>query len=407
MKGLFRHERLALTDTLAKLYQNLTKKEKGKELKKFIAITDYNRTYASHLLSSWGKVTLVRIDGKLVRLKAGGELKKGISRPPYYGVEVDVVLKCVWEIYDYPCGKRLKAVLIRDLELVEMFQEITLTEETKRKLEHISAATIDRHLEKERKKYKIKGRSHTNPGSLLKWQVPVRTFADWNEQRPGFFEIDLVGHDGGNPKGDFCFTLMITDVCTGWSEPRAVKNRAQKWTFEALKYVRRICPIVFLGIDCDNDSTFINEHLIRYCNNERIQFTRSRPYRKNDNCFVEQKNNVIVRRTAEYFRYDTEEQLRKLNEMYEAVRLYVNFFQPSAKLIEKLRVGSKVKRSYDEPLTPYERLIAHPSTPPEVKERLERQFRTLNPAALKRKIDKCKDELTRMVHEKAQMRLHF
>jgi hypothetical protein len=173
--------------------------------------------------------------------------------------------------------------------------------------------------------------------------------------RPGFVEIDLVGHDGGDAKGEFAQTLDLTDVCTTWTETEAVRNKAQQWVFDALKDIRQRLPFPLLGIDSDSGGEFINHHLYRYCQTEQITFTRTRSYRKNDNCFVEQKNYSIGRRAVGYLRYDTAEELRTLNELYRHLRLYSNFFQPTMKLKEKIRIGSRITKKYDKPITPYRR----------------------------------------------------
>jgi hypothetical protein len=175
----------------------------------------------------------------------------------------------------------------------------------------------------------FRGRSHTRPGSLLKHQIPIRTFGDWDEQKPGFAELDLVGHEGRVAGGDFAFTLNLTNVHTGWTEPRDIINKAQKWTMKTIQEIELLLPFELLGID--NGSEFLNAHLISYKRKHDIQFTRSRPYRKNDSCFVEQKNNSVVRRYVGYLRDDTPEEIQLLNELYGWVRLFVNFFQRSAK----------------------------------------------------------------------------
>lgn len=190
---------------------------------------------------------------------------------------------------DCICGKRLQPVLNELLRILLKHREIRIKPDTKKKLLRISAATIDQMLRQERKKYELKGRSLTKPGTLLKHQIPIRTFSEWNEQRPGFVEIDLVGHEGGNPRGDFIQTPNVTDVCTGWTETQEVKNKAQIWVFEALKDIREKLPFDLLGIDSDNGGEFINDHLVRFCHEEQINFTRSRSYRKNDNCFLSRR----------------------------------------------------------------------------------------------------------------------
>ncbi len=250
----------------------------------------------------------------------------------------------------------------------------------------------------------INGRSNTKPGTLLKNQIPIRTYSEWDEKRPGFVEIDLVGHDGGDAKGEYMQALDVTDVCTGWTETQAVKNKAQVWVFEALEDIKSQLPFELLGIDSDNGSEFINHHLFRFCKEGEITFTRTRSYRKNDNCFVEQKNYSVVRRTVGYSRYDTEEELKVINELYGHLRLYTNFFQPVMKLIEKTRIGSRVKKKYDKARTPYKRVLESPHTAEHAKNKLKRQYAKLNPAELKRQITKLQNRLLRLASLKEVMR---
>jgi hypothetical protein len=205
--------------------------------------------------------------------------------------------------------------------------------------------------------------------------------------------MDLVAHEGGNASGDFAYTLDLTDVSTGWTELAAVKNRAQVWVFEALQEVRQRLPFPLLGLDSDNGGEFINHHLKRYCEQEKITFTRSRPYRKNDNCFVEQKNYSVVRRHVGYGRYDTEVELQLLNQLYEYLRLYVNFFLPSQKLLQKTRRGSRVHKRYDRARTPYRRVLDSQQVPEKCKKKLRSQYRKLNPAELYRQIRRLEEEL--------------
>lgn len=235
---------------------------------------------------------------------------------------------------------------------------------------------------------------------MLKHQIPIRTFAQWDEKKPGFVEIDLVGHDGGDPSGEFAYTLNVTDVATGWTESQAVKNKAQCWVFEALIDIRQRLPFALLGIDSDNGGEFINNHLYRYCKAEKITFTRARSSRKNDNCFVEQKNYSVVRRAVGYMRHDTPEEVAILNELYGYLRLYNNFFQPVMKLLEKIKIGSKVRKKYDKAQTPYQRVLASPDVPQTVKQQLRSQYRTLNPADLKRKIESLQSRLLKIASDK-------
>ena len=402
------HERLALTDSMAKQYRRSTKKEKGELLNNFCRATGYNRKYAIRILTTWGKVKLVRIDGKLIRLKAGRQ--KHNSYPHHdriYDVEFREALVKVWEFSDFMCGKRLVEFIKVIAAFIQENERFAFTAEIWSKLKHVSAASVDRLLQSERKKYQIKGRSRTKPGAILKRDIPIRTFADWDDARPGFLEMDLVSHEGGNASGDFCFTLTVTDVSTGWTEVRGIQNKAQKWTVEALDHISKAFPFPVLGFDCDNGSEFINAHLKQYCEKHHITFTRSRPYRKNDGCFVEQKNDLIVRRTAGYLRYDREDELALLNQMYDSVRLWVNFFHPSLKLISKTRIGSKVKKTYDLPKTPYQRIMASEQVPAVYKEKLSRQFNTADPIKLQCAVEKCKDTLQDMVAEKNQREFSF
>jgi len=387
----------------SKGYKKLSKKEKTERLDNLIAITGYNRDYASRLLSQSGRCVYVKdISGKSYRLIGDARKKKKRSRKRKYDTEVFKVLKHIWAIMDYPCGKRLSSCMSWLVPKLEVCGEIELEEEVREKLLTISASTIDRLLKGEKKKIALKSRKSTKPGTLLKNQIEVRTFADWNKAKVGFMEMDLVSHEGGNPRGDFAFSLTLTDVCSGWTENRAVKNRAQKWTFEALDNIKKRLPFSIKGLDSDNDSTFINYHMLHYCEENHITFTRSRAGNKNDGCYVEQKNWSIVRRTVGYARYDTDEEVDILNQIYDVLRLYVNMFQPVAKLISKERQGAKVKKIYDTPRTPCQRLLESPDIPEEVKVQLQKTFDELNPAALKREIDRLLRKLTKAYLQKKE-----
>jgi len=321
-----------------------------------------------------------------------------------YDQEVFIPLKEIWKICDYICSKRLAPFLKEIIPVLEKWEEIKLDVKVREKLFKISAATIDRLLAESRKRYRIKGRSTTRPGTLLKKSIPIRTFADWDEARPGFFEVDLVSHDGGTTKGDFNQSLNFTDIATGWEEMIAIKNKAQVWVFKEIKEIEERLPFSILGIDSDNGAEFINAQLPRYCEQNQITFTRSRPYRKNDSCFVEQKNYSVIRRAVGYGRYDTMEELSLLNELYGYLRLYVNFFQPLRKLIKKEKIGSKIIKRYDEAKTPYRRVLASPNIKKEeIKMKLKNKYDMLNPAELKRKITKLQNRLLKLNALKQEM----
>lgn len=349
-------ERRALIKAMSERYRKADKKGKGAILDELTALTGYNRWYAVGLLRGEGQV--IRI-GKM-RLVGDLNSKAKRTKPRIYDEAVHERLKEIWSIMDFICGKRLAAILPEVVPVLERHHEIELNGETRTKLLSISAATIDRLLAPERKKWDLRGRSGTKPGTLLKHQIPIRTFAEWNEKQAGFVEIDLVGHDGGDASGDFCQTLDVTDVASCWTETEAVINKAQVRVFGALQSIRNRLPFPLLGIDSDNGSEFINHQLLRYCQGEQITFTRGRSGKKNDGCFVEQKNYSVVRRAVGYARYDSEAQLKLLNKLYGHLRLYTNYFQPVMKLKAKERNGAKVKKIHDEPKTPYQRLLAMP-----------------------------------------------
>jgi len=383
-------ERRVLVRGVSGRYRGSSKKEKGRILDEFVEMTGYNRTYAAWLLNLQGRK--LWLNRKLVVVGEVG-VRSRRRRRRVYGEEVKRVLTRVWKLLDYLCGKRLVGALPETMEALERHGELKLSDELRRKLLSISAATIDRLLASEKKKLQLKGRSLTKPGTLLRQQIPIRTFADWDDARPGFVEVDLVSHEGGDASGDFAHTLDLTDVSTGWTELAAVKNRAQVWVFEALEEIRRRLPFELLGLDSDNGGEFINHHLKRYCEQEKITFTRSRPYRKNDNCFVEQKNYSVVRRHVGYGRYDSEVEVELLNQLYEQLRLYVNFFLPSQKLKEKTRRGSRVQKRYHQARTPYRRVLDSKQVPEHYKEKLRAQYQKLNPAQLHRNILRIEEAL--------------
>ena len=396
-------QKKAVTRELRDRYRKSSKKEKTIMLDEFIRLTRYNRSYAARALRIKEVLGYMNIGGKRVRLVRDKRKIKRKKRK-IYDQEVLVSLKELWKICDYICSKRLAPYLSEITPVLEKWEEIKLSPKVRKKLFKISAATIDRLLSDTRKRYRIKGRSTTRPGTLLKKSIPIRTFADWDEKVPGFFEVDLVSHDGGAARGDFNQSLNFTDICTGWEEMIALKNKAQVWVFEGIKEIEGRLPFSMLGIDSDNGAEFINAQLLRYCEQKQSTFTRSRPYRKNDSCFVEQKNYSVIRRTVGYSRYDTDNELSILNELYSYLRLYVNFFQPVRKLIKKKRIGSKVIKRYDEAKTPYRRVLASPNIKEEIKMKLKSQYAMLNPAELKRKINNLQNRLLKLNTLKQEVR---
>lgn len=398
--GLTMRERKAVIKQTATRYRRSKKKQRGKILDEFVETTGYNRKYAGWILRNWGMKRYIRVEGELIEMVIGTpRKKKRRARPRTYGPEVLKALKKIWYIFDCPCGKRLVPILRSMLPVLEKFDEIPRDKVVQEKLVSVSSATVDRLLQAEKRRLRLRGRSHTRPASLFKNQIPIRTFGDWKNKQPGFTQLDLVGHDGGVTSGDFAFTLNLTDVNTGWTEPRGILNKAQKWTVQAIDEVRTLLPFELLGIHSDSGSEFINAHLLRYCQKHHTEFTRSRPSRKNDNCFIEQKNDMVVRRYVGYMHYEGEQQVALLNELYDQLRLFVNFFQPSMKLIEKVRQGSKVTKRYDVPKTPYQRVLDSEHIHTFVKEKLRRQFEELNPAELHRRINALQARLWASVRQ--------
>jgi len=390
--------------SMAESYRKASKNEKGQMLDHIVNVAGYNRDYASHRLLLFGKkISLRGAGGRRVVLEAErNRPARRTQRRHVYGPEVEKELAKLWRLMDFPCGKRLAAMLPWLVPKLEYHGELSLDPETREKLLSVSAATIDRMLEQRKKRMRLKERTTTKPGTLLKQKIPVRTFSDWNDALPGFMEMDLVAHEGGNSSGEFAFTLNLTDVASGWTELRAVKNKAQRWVFEALELIRKRLPFPLLGLDSDNDSAFINHQLFRYCLAEGVTFTRSRALRKNDNCFVEQKNWAVARRAVGYARYDTEREVQIMNALYDELRLSVNFFQPSAKLISKERRGAKVTKRYDQPATPYQRLLESQDLHEAMKDALRQTYEALNPAELKRRVDALKRKLEACQRTKKQ-----
>jgi hypothetical protein len=361
-----RRELLAVT---APRYRTANRAERSRILEEFVASTDYHRKYALTLLNH-----------PLSKAPAG----KRRARARHYPLVVQQALLTCWHVANGICSKRLVPYLPELVAVLERQGELRLDEETKGLLLALSAATADRLLAVERQRSKPHGLGTTKPGTLRKDSIPIRTFADWDDVRPGFGEVDLVAHCGDTTQGEYVHSLTLTDVATGWTECLALRNRGQQVVFAALVRARAQLPFPLVGIDSDNGGEFINAHLLRYCQQEQLTFTRSRPYKKNDQAYVEQKNWSIVRHLVGYGRYEGAAACEALERLYEVVRLYVNFFQPSMKLGSKERVGAKVKKRYDAAKTPYQRVLDSAQVTDEVKVALQREYVTLNPVTLLR-----------------------
>ena len=361
--GLSLQTRRALLQQVIPQYrQATTVKKKSKLLDAFTAATGYNRKYAMWLLNH-AKVE---------------QLTPQHPRTRHYGPEVQHALFLVWHAANRICAKRLIPFLPTLVEALERHEHLHLTEECRRQLLSMSAATADRLLRSQRKGGQ-RGLSTTRAGSLLKQQIPIRTFEEWEETRPGFLEADLVAHCGTDIEGGYLYTLTLTDIATGWTECLPLVHRSQEAVLAALQRARTLFPFPILGIDTDNGGEFINEVMVAYCEQEQITFTRGRPYQKRDQCFVEQKNGAIVRQVVGYDRLVGEHAYRQLTELYRALRLYVNCFQPSMKLLAKQRDGKKVRCVYDAAKTPLQRLLLAGILPAQKQQELTEVAQALDP----------------------------
>ena len=380
-----RHE---LTKAFVNRYLSAKRKGKSSLLNEFCAATGYNRDYAANLLRTWGEKRKGESgEGSPARHatpKANG------GRPAVYGKDVLCILKVLWKRFDFLCGKRLVPLIREALPFLPNDRFLHASPRQIEDLASISPATADRMLASERKKYNLSGHTYTRSGESLKDLVPVRTFDEWKDCPPGHAQIDTVGHDGGFLSGDCSFTLCMTDVCTGWKERYAMQNRAFKWVHRGLDAFRAVMPFPLVHMYPDGGSEFINHGLIAYCKNpdHLVALTRSRAGKKNDNCHVEQKNFDIVRKLVGYARYSTPEMLETLNALYHVYGLLLNYFFPSQKLIEKARVGSKVKKRYDRPQSPVERLLTHPAVPEHIKKTTRAVRAYLNPLWLAGEVDR-------------------
>jgi hypothetical protein len=368
VKQASKHE---LAGAVRARYLRADRRGKAGILDEFVASTGYHRKAA---------IRLLRQGPPPARRGHGG-------RPRAYSSVVVGALRVAAEASDWLCGKRLAPFLAELVPALAAEGLLALGEADRAALVGMSAATVDRRLAPFRRQLRPRGRATTKPGTLLKQQVPVRTYTPWEEERPGFLEVDLVAHCGATTAGHYLNTLVATDVATGWTECEAIWGKGQAAVVDALERIRGRLPFRLLGLDSDNGSEFLNAHLLRWCTTEAVTFARSRPYWKDDQAHVEQKNWSIVRRLLGYDRYESAEALAALQAVYAPLRLWTNHWQPARKLVARERDGARVRKRHDVARTPYRRGLAAVALDPPARARLDAEHTAAGPTALRRRVD--------------------
>lgn len=369
-----------LAAQLQRRYLKAGKAERGRMLREFVETTGYHPKYASQLL----------------RHGPPKRKKRRRGRPPRYGLAITAALKTVAEALNWICGKRLHGALADVVPALEAEGVLRLKAEDRAALLQLSPATIDRRLGLYRRQARPHGLGTTKPGTLLKQQVPIQTYLPWDDQKPGFVEIDLVAHCGLSTAGFYLNTLTVVDVASGWTDVAAVWGKGQQAVFAALQAVRARLPFPLLGIDIDNGSELLNAHMVRFCQQEQLTLTRCRPYWKNDQAHVEQKNYSVVRRLIGYDRYESREALDQVERVDAIVRPYINGWQPVFKLIAKQRDGAKVTKRYDRPQTPLRRLLASNVLTAEQQAQAQARWMAADPMTLRRQLDTALDLLWKL-----------
>ena len=378
---------------VAKRYEAAGRHEMGRILDELTATTGWHRKHAvraqSAVAASWtGPLQPCAETPRIIDDTA--PLPTGRGRK-YAGVRDALI--ALWEASDRVCGKRLVAMIAALLPSLERHGRLQPTSEERRLLLSVSAATIDRMLVDVKVAAAGGRRRRVGFYSAIRREVPIRTFNDWGTPPPGFCEIDMVAHGGTSVAGSFIQTLTMVDIATGWTECLPLVVRDGNLVVDAMTRAQSLFPWLIRGADFDNDSAFMNDVVVPWCREQKIEVTRSRAYKKNDQAFVEQKNGAVVRRLVGYGRFDGVETARVMARLYAAARLHVNFFQPSFKLKEKRREGAKVIKRYHAPATPYERALAHPQLSKAIKQRLRETYRGLDPMALLAEIRAAQEEL--------------
>ncbi len=371
--GVRRESKHEVIEKLRRRYREAGREEKGRVIAEVVEVTGYHHRYAQALLR----------EGCAYR---GPRLRRS-GRPPTYGLEVVQVLEIAAEATGWICGKRLAAALPDLLPALEREGALTLTDALRDQVCALSAATIDRRLAARLRQHRPHGFVTTKPGSLLKSQIPIRTYTPWDEEAPGFLEIDLVAHCGATTAGEYVCTLDATDIATGWTACAAIANKGQLAVLAALESLRERFPFPLRGIDSDNGTEFLNAHLLRYCTDEKLTFTRCRAYHKNDQAHVEQKNWSVVWQLIGYDRYEGPDAVAQLNQIYRLLHPYLNGYLPVMKLVGKERDGARVRKHYDMPRTPFHRALDAQVVAPSTAERFQATLDLTGPLDTRRQME--------------------
>ena len=382
------HSRRQYLEEVGKEYASAEKGRRSQLLDEAQRRTSLNRKYLIRVLGS-GAVDL----GKKPRRRRGRS----------YGPAVLGALVEVWEIFDYPCGQRLQPVLRREVGRLRQMRELRCSDEVAEKLERISAKTIDRLLAREKRVRGLRRSRNPSWNRLHYERVPVKVASEWDTEEIGNLQIDFVAHCGRSTGGEYIHTLSAVDIASGWWEGQAIGARSQQETKQGLEQIRPRFPFPIKEIHPDNDSAMINDLLWDWCRKAKIRMSRSRPYKKNDNAWIEQKNWTHVRKVVGYRRYDSAAELKLLNQIYAVARLYRNFFQPTIKIRHKVRIQGRIQRRYEPARTPYQRLLEEGQIPAPAQQQLRAQYEQLNPAELRRKLEALRAELEQVSRLKAEV----
>jgi hypothetical protein len=401
--GFTMAEKKKIAGQFATRYRKAKKAEKTKILNEYLALAGGNRKYAIYKLNREGKKQLrLLVDGTYANVEISSKKRRKRVYTPCYGEDVKIVLVKLWRFFRYACGERLTPLIKANLKAISRCKRFGITKEVKNKLSQISRSTVERLLREERRKHKLKGKSTTKKGTLLKNQIPVRVFWAWDDKKPGFCEIDTVSHDGGGEiTPHYAWTLTVTDVALGWTEVRALKNKAKKWTLEAADDIYASFPVPVRGFDSDGGAEFINWYFKDWCEARKITFTRGRSRHSNDNCFVEQKNGDVVRKTVGYARFEGEELYAALKEVYRFLCPLLNYFYPTKKLLDKKRLANgRIKKIYEKELkTPYMRLLEDPEITQAYKDRAMQNKSGLDIIKLQDNLEKACEYLDYLVRK--------